>query len=168
LNYCGIDPGMTGAVALIDDSGQLLNIQDTPILLVKASTGNRTQFLESQMALLLRNITFHGDVRTCIENVHSMPKQGVRSVFSLGLGFGIWIGITAALHLSLERTEPAVWKKCMGLRSGADKAASVVLALRLFPTADLKLKKHHGRAEALLIAEFLRRKLTGQAFPALK
>ena len=45
----------------------------------------------------------------------------------------------------------------MGLASGSDKNASIVLASRLFPSASLARKKDDGRAEALLIAEWAHR-----------
>ncbi|MGL4498487.1 MAG: hypothetical protein ACRCU2_05435 [Planktothrix sp.] len=94
-----------------------------------------------------------------IENVHAMPGQGVTSMFSFGMGYGIWLGIIAALSIPVEFVTPQTWKKHYSL--GSDKESSRVTALQLFPSQseNLKLKKHHGRAEALLLAEFLRRKL---------
>jgi len=40
---------------------------------------------------------------------------------------------------------------------GKGKDASMIVAQRLFPTADIYLCKHHRRAHALLIAEFVKR-----------
>ena len=103
-----------------------------------------------------------------IENVHAMPGQGVTSMFSMGYGLGLWIMGCAALKFPIEYVEPGVWKRAMSC--GKDKNLSIQRALQLFPSATPQLKrvKDHGRAESLLIAEFLRRKLTGQTFPALK
>ncbi|MFM6207166.1 hypothetical protein, partial [Planktothrix sp.] len=94
-----------------------------------------------------------------LESVHAMPGQGVSSMFSFGLGYGVWLGIVAALNVPIEFVTPQAWKKYYSL--GPDKEASRVKALQLFPSqaSELKLKKHHGRAEALLLAEYLRRKL---------
>ena len=44
--------------------------------------------------------------------------------------------------MSLKRT----------LALGKDKEASRLRAMQLYPGADLRLKKHHGRAESLLLA----------------
>ena len=50
--------------------------------------------------------------------------------------------------------EPSKWKRALHLNS--DKEASRQLAIQLFPHAHerLVLKKHHQRAEAMLIALF--------------
>ena len=41
------------------------------------------------------------------------------------------------------------------------KARAIIIAQRLFPTVSLARKKDHGRAEALLIAEYARRHWSG-------
>jgi crossover junction endodeoxyribonuclease RuvC len=51
----------------------------------------------------------------------------------------------------------------MGIPGGADKDASRLMAQQLFPTlvSELKRKKDHGRADAVLLAEWLRRQREG-------
>ena len=89
-----------------------------------------------------------------LERVHSMPRQGVATTFAFGAAYG------CALALGNMFDEPAVlvtpnqWKKFYGL--DADKNKSSALARDMWPTAPIKLKKHNGRAEALLIANYLR------------
>ena len=64
----------------------------------------------------------------------------------------------------VEDTDPRVgplWKRTMGLDS--QKAGSLDKARLLFPTADIERKKDHGRAEALLLAEYGRRTFTRSA-----
>ncbi len=173
--FISIDPGLSGAVAAITEDGQIVSLQDTPTLAVRKGKGTKNTYVESAMASILSGLKDAADglptgvpgrrgggratgILVTIENVHSMPHQGVSSSFSFGCGFGLWLGICAALRLPIQRVEPAVWKRTMGLAAGADKNASVVLASRLFPTASLERKKDHGRAEALLLAEWARRK----------
>jgi crossover junction endodeoxyribonuclease RuvC len=48
-----------------------------------------------------------------------------------------------------------VWKKHHGL-IGTEKAASLELARSLWPEAPLKLKKDHNKADALLMALWLK------------
>jgi hypothetical protein len=50
---------------------------------------------------------------------------------------------------------PQKWKKDLKLDS--DKNKSLALARELWPLAPLERKKDNGRAEALLMAEWLRR-----------
>ena len=73
-------------------------------------------------------------------------------MFTCGLGMGVWLGILAALALPHSRVRPQVWKKAFSL--GKDKEAARLRAMQLFPGAELRLKKHHGRAEALLLARY--------------
>ena len=73
-------------------------------------------------------------------------------MFTCGLGMGVWLGILAALALPHSRVRPQVWKKALGLSK--DKEAARLRAMQLFPGAELRLKKHHGRAEALLLARY--------------
>jgi crossover junction endodeoxyribonuclease RuvC len=73
-------------------------------------------------------------------------------MFTVGVGFGLWLGIRAALQLPHTRVRPHVWKKALGLSK--DKEQARLRAQQLYPAADLRLRKHHGRAEALLLAVY--------------
>lgn len=176
--YVAIDPGLHGAVAALDEKGSIIGIWDTPIAKVKKGKGHKHVYLESQMATILGNLMplpnttqdeyYNQKIRMLgIEAVHAMPGQGVTSMFSMGTGFGIWLGIIAALRIPHERIEPAKWKREMGIAAKSDKGASVVRALQIFPRADIPASKD-GRADALLLAEWLRRKLTGEAISTPK
>ena len=154
--YVGIDPGLTGAVAVIYGEG-VVRLFDCPTLKV----GKRNQPDVARMADLIRDVCFGSVVLVGIERVHSMPGQGVASVFTFGFGAGVWHGILAALHLPYELVTPQAWKKVMMDGMPKEKDASRQRAQALFPDAELHLVKHHGRADALLIAEYVRR-TTGQ------
>jgi hypothetical protein len=189
MKFCfvGVDPGLRGAVAALDEDGRLIFAQDTPIIEVKRGKtpkGNvktRHLYLPTAMAdILVENLfdlddgprygprdktgaVASHDVIVGIESVHAMPGQGVTSMFSMGRGLGLWEGIVAALRLPVEMIDPVTWKRAMGIPAGSDKRASVELALRLFPSAPIK-RAQDGRADAVLLAEFLRRKHTGSVF----
>ena len=60
-----------------------------------------------------------------------------------GYGYGLWVGILAALQVPYTPVRPAVWKKAFSL--GKDKEQSRLRAQQLFPGADLRLRKHHGK-----------------------
>ena len=164
--FAAIDPGLSGAVAAIDSHGHIVMLSDTPTLLVKKGKGTKHVYIESAMATILRNLQGTESVRlVAIENVHAMPGQGVTSMFSMGTGLGIWLGILAALRLPYERVEPAKWKREMGIATGSDKRAGIVKASQLFPTASFRKDRGRvdtldGRADALLLCEWIRRKLT--------
>jgi crossover junction endodeoxyribonuclease RuvC len=145
----GIDPGLSGAVAALAPDGTLQALCDTPTLTLRTSRGGRQEYDVPGMVALLG--PYAGiQTRVIIEEAQAMPGQGTRSMFTIGLGMGVWLGILGALGLAYTRVRPAVWKRAMGL--GKDKEASRLRAQQLFPQADLRRKKDHGRAEALLLA----------------
>jgi crossover junction endodeoxyribonuclease RuvC len=156
--YIGIDPGLSGAVAVINDTAPVLHsVHDTPTILVEGEKTKR-KYHAAAMALLLK--PFEGTpALVVLENVHSMPKQGVASSFCFGEGLGIWKGIIAAYGLALEMPSPQRWKKLLLADQGKEKEASRYKATQLFPSlADqLSRVKDDGRAEALLMAEYGRR-----------
>lgn len=90
---------------------------------------------------------------------NSGPKMGATSAFNFGKGYGIWLGVLAALLLPYDEVHPMTWKKTIMADMSKEKDASRVKAMQCYPHAakDLNLKKHHGRADALLLAEFGRR-----------
>jgi hypothetical protein len=95
------------------------------------------------------------DVIVVVEKVHAMPKQGVSSTFKFGMAFGVALSLSKRFKTGVVMVTPQLWKKSLKLSSS--KLLSLDLARSLFPNAPLTLKKHDGRAEALLIAEWYRR-----------
>ncbi len=157
--YIGIDPGLDGAVAVLGK--HVLELFDAPSNRIMKGGKHRREYDISLMARILRAYP-SDDTVVAIEAVHAMPGQGVTSMFSMGYGFGLWRGIIAACELPCELVTPRVWKnKMVGV--GTDKNASRLRAIELFPGAanQLARKKDHGRAEALLIAECVRRRRNG-------
>lgn len=153
----GIDPGLAGGLAVLRH-GECGGVYDLPTM--AAGKTGRKMINAAAVAELLREIrvAYSGfSVAVALERPAAMPGQGVSSMFSLGDSFGALRGVVAALNLPLHLIVPAVWKRRFGLN--ADKEAARALAISLFPDAALARKKDHGRAEALLIAEFLRREI---------
>jgi crossover junction endodeoxyribonuclease RuvC len=144
----GIDPGMFGAVAALDQGGELIMVADLPIISDRSLKWVNGSELQS---LILGALQGRG-AAAIVERVSAMPKQGVASSFQFGVGFGSVLSVLQALHIRIEFVTPAVWKKSYGLSK--DKNASLHRARLLFPGADLHLAKHDGRAEALLIARY--------------
>jgi crossover junction endodeoxyribonuclease RuvC len=166
--YIGIDPGLSGALAVLAPDGTLDALWDTPTLTLRSSRGIRQEY---DMPGLVALLAPYGGSQTqvMIEESQPMPGQGVRSMFTCGLGMGVWLGVLAALEIPHTRIRPHVWKKALGL--GKDKEQARLRAMQLYPHADLRLKKHHGRAEALLLArysqQFSRRARRASGWPAM-
>ena len=147
--HIGIDPGLSGAVGILADDGALMALHDTPTLTLRVARGTRQEYDVPGMVALLQPYAAP-QAHVILEESQAMPGQGTRSMFTTGYGFGVWLGILGALGLAHTRIRPHVWKHSLGLTR--DKEQARLRAMQLFPTADLRLKKHHGRAEALLLA----------------
>ena len=135
--YIGIDPGKTGAVAILDDKGNYINVLDF-----------------GQEELMPTLIGYAPVVKFAyLEKVHSMPGQGVVSTFSFGENFGWWQGVLGSLGIPYTTIRPQDWMKKYSLhKSSSSDKPGLEVARKLFPEAPLRLKKHHNRADALLIA----------------
>lgn len=167
MTFVGIDPGLDGAVCILNGpTAPTPRFFDTPYLTVTKGKGTKRKYLPAAMAAILEPLRGFPDVLVGVELVGAMPGQGVTSMFSIGFGCGLWHGIIAGLKLPHEQITPQRWKKLFGL--GADKNASIVRALQIYPAcaSQFSRKKDHGRAEALLIAEYLRRTHTVEPPPA--
>lgn len=148
--YIGIDPGQKGGIASIAP------MAEDPLLFQMPKTPR-------DVFLCLRNLHNNKSL-AIIERSQPMPKQGVVSVFSYGVGYGVLIGCLEALDIPYVEIRPQAWKKEMlsGFNNKASKATSLRVCRRLFPTVNLIPDgcrvMQDGLAEALLIAEFGRRR----------
>ena len=149
--YIGIDPGKSGALAVLREDGKVTIFK----------------FEELAYDLILRDIANSKQRSACVlERVSAMPKQGVTSMFNFGVNFGFIQGLLTAHNIPFELVTPRKWKSEFGIT--ADKNSSITVAQRLFPAVSLlrteKCKKpDDGIAEALLLAEYARRKLGGKS-----
>ena len=145
--FIGIDPGKKGGIAYIDT-------QDNVSVTVPYS--------DTMLIDLCRHFSGVEGVVCCLEKVSARPGQGVVSMFSFGHSVGYIKGVLEARHIPYQEITPQKWKGEFGLNS--EKAASAEVCRKLFPDISLlatpKCKKpHDGMAEALLMAEYARRKL---------
>ena len=101
MAYFGVDPGKSGAIALIDKDGFTMNY-----VRLNETTGDISGFIKDYAKI----------VDYCIvEKVASRPMQGVRSVFTFGESFGLVQGLLMAHNVKFELHTPPVWMKKMGL-----------------------------------------------------
>jgi crossover junction endodeoxyribonuclease RuvC len=148
--YIGIDPGATGAIAVLDEQLKCVGVHDMPVM----QLGTRHQQVNAaELARIIQNFTPETLTHVYLEAASAMPGQGVTSMFNFGMGYGVVQGVCGALQLPLSLVRPNAWKKVAGLIN-LPKEAARTLAQQLYPEQDLSLKKHVGRADALLIARF--------------
>lgn len=151
--YLGIDPGLSGAIALFDPVANDLDVWDMPTHQVTVNGKKKRQLDLYQLGMLIDNIKPNIKLAV-IEAVSSMPKQGVASVFSFGFSAGAAQAVVAANLIPMVLVPPSVWKRRYGLSS--DKDASRQRASQLLPKhcSRWPLVKHDGRAEAALLAHY--------------
>jgi len=146
MNYIGLDPGFSGAWGMIDHHGNYQGCGDMH--------HTDKHILTNHIWLEIFEARRGDDCEVVVESVHSMPSQGVASSFKFGVAFGGAIAIAERLKCPWHLVTPQVWKKALKLDS--DKKKSLELARQLWPDAPLKRQKDNGRAEALLMAYWLR------------
>lgn len=164
----GIDPGITGAVAVMDGAN-VVRVYDTPIALVN----NKKVYDPLRMLEILQ---LAGKATVYIELVHGgifanrlgpggkPMTMGAVSAFNFGKGYGLWLGLIAALSLPHVQVAPATWKKHLLADMPKGKGASLEVAKRLYPEKALTVltrQKDEGRAEAMLIATYGYRRQSG-------
>ena len=149
-----IDPGVNGAFAVLGGEGEVVDMGELPRF---------AKFLNGVELAVIFGL--HKPELAVIEKVASRPGQGVSSVFTFGCAYGVCIGVASGLDVPVSFVTPGRWKTHFRL-TGKPKDASRELAIRLYPGAarSLGLKKHHGRADALLLARFAHDTETGRAF----
>lgn len=146
----GIDPGLTGALCVLDFKDYRLHLWDTPTVTVKTA-GSTTRKRCNTLAYRDAMDYFPLD-SLLIEQVHSTPNDGHVGAFSFGKVTGLAIGIAAGLKIPTREVNPAKWKKDMLVP--AHKEAAKARASQLFPLCvdGWKRALDHGRAEAAIIA----------------
>jgi crossover junction endodeoxyribonuclease RuvC len=147
----GIDPGLSGAIAVLGDAGEVLDLWDMPTVQLGKSGFVKNALDVAGLAKLL-DTAASCKASVFLERVNAFPGQGVASMFSLGMSFWGAAGVVSALKMPLHLVEPKDWKG--HFRLNADKELARGLASRYYPSVNLTRKKDHGRAEALLIARY--------------
>jgi crossover junction endodeoxyribonuclease RuvC len=152
----GVDPGKTGALALLDPDGHLVDVIDMP-----AATG------AALGALLRHELEAHAPHRIAVayvEQVGSRPGQGHMNVWTFAEGYGAILGALGALGVPVHLVTTPTWRRTNRItipastpkaqKSKVGKTLSRQRAVELWPTEAGRFArvKDDGRAEAALIA----------------
>ncbi len=153
MKIIGIDPGLSGAIAILENN-IVLNIFEIPVM--SEGKKNKRQLNSALLVNLLKeNINNDEEVVVVVEQVNAMPGQGVTSMFNFGQTFGAIKGICAALELPIYFVRPSKWKKHFELINSS-KDASRTKAIEMYPklSNQLSKKKDVNKSDAILIARF--------------
>ena len=143
MRVVGIDPGVTGAMAMHTD-GRLTDIDDLPVYDGRTDGAGLAQLLGT----LMPDIVY-------LEHTQPMPRNGVIASFSLGMNSGIIIGVLGSMSYPFVRVRPVAWKQKMSVLH-KDKNAVRGIVRELYPEhhAMFSRVKDHNRAEAVLISRY--------------
>ena len=143
--YIGIDPGKNGGIGFIYN---------------ETAYCRRCPATVFEMAEELKTcLDLAPDItkKAIIEVNHSMPKQGVKSVFSHGENYGKWLGILAALNIPYVQVSPGKWMNHYGTqpKERKDRKNNLKhLAQQRFPELKITL----NTSDAILLANYLKEK----------
>lgn len=178
--YIGIDPGLTGAISVLNDKGELIEIFDMPVMAkgekkVKRKIKNKLpigidegEYQRTIEAVSYKTVTIiknqinasalaiifdkYKHAVATLEMMSSRPGQHAAATFSLGESYGIIQGVLASCGISVKMVTPSKWKKYLNVK--ADKEMTRAAAIKLYPSASIHRKKDIDRAESLLIARY--------------
>jgi hypothetical protein len=149
----GIDPGLDGALAFVSlATGQVVAVFDVPTLKLKNGRvvdEYRLGALVDEWSKLV--------AEAWIEKAWPRPGEAATLSFAFGRNYGELRGAVTANLIPLREVGPAQWKRVMGVTSDKDEARLAASTLWPADAPHWPLKKHHGRAEAALIAAYGRR-----------
>ena len=153
MKIIGIDPGLSGAIAVLENN-KVLNMFDMPVM--SEGKKNKRQLNSALLvALIKENIENSKEVSVVVEQVNAMPGQGVTSMFNFGQTFGAIKGVCAALQLPIFFVRPSKWKKHFELIK-ASKDSSRTKTIEMYPhlSNQLSKKKDVNKSDAILIARY--------------
>ena len=153
MKIIGIDPGLSGAIAVLEDN-KVLGIYDMPVM--AEGKKNKRQLNSAQLVNIIKdNINTKEEITVVVEQVNAMPGQGVTSMFNFGQTFGAIKGVCAALNLSIFFVRPSKWKKHFELiNSSKDSSRTKVIEMYPSLSRQLSKKKDVNKSDAILIARF--------------
>lgn len=146
----GVDPGLTGAIALMElSTADLVSVHDIPTLQLK----KKKKIDVYSLVQLLDSMSQDTQVAV-VEEVTASPQMGVVSAFNFGFGTGLLHAAIASSFMTIKTIKPSIWKPALGLNR--DKNKSRERAIKLWPKQAhlFARKKDDGRAEAALLAWF--------------
>ena len=153
MKIIGIDPGLSGGIAVLENN-KILNMFDMPVM--AEGKKNKRQLNSAQLVSLIKdNIKVNEEIVVVVEQVNAMPGQGVNSMFNFGQTFGAIKGVCAALELPIFFVRPSKWKKHFELINSS-KDSSRTKAIEMYPALSNQLakKKDVNKSDAILIARY--------------
>ena len=169
--YVGIDPGQQGAYAAVTETGTAVAVH-TPFKQKRQRLNKRDKRGRYKYRVVDSNYDFREIFKffrwlkklessgtrivVAIERQCTRPTDAKQVCFMVGRNQMLWEAMAGALGFKPRLIMPTAWKPKY-VSKGATKAESVRVCKKLYPEVDLPLAKDEARAEAILIADYVRR-----------
>lgn len=159
--FIGIDPGNSGAIAIIYEGMGTYDAYPLPVVKYKVGKRNRTMIDIPEFiwmfGTMVNNCNGIEPVYVCLERVGARPDQGVTSMFNFGFGYGVLTGISHCFSKDVKSVTPQKWKKTV-LSDDHTKGGAIEYVNNFFPYVNLmpgrKKVPHDGMADAMCIAQY--------------
>ena len=151
--FCGIDPGFSGAIAILDFNSDIVHYMDMPVYTIL----KKRVLDEPAICMTFRK---YNPMIVGIEKAQTMPGQGLVSSGRYMDSYGFLRGMCVGLKYQYHLIRPTSWKKKMLFDMPKDKHSSIVKVGQLYPEIELLRKKDHGIADAILIARYMISEIT--------
>ena len=154
--FAGIDPGLNGALVIIDGQTDKI-VFANPLPLIDSPEKTRKDI--DSLALTMYLEAFRKDLHClALEKVHARPMQGVVSTFTFGRVYGKIMACLELLGISHIFVPPSVWTKVILPEGIQDKKGSIDFFKSRWENSYLFPGKrklpHDGIADAGCLAEF--------------
>lgn len=142
----GVDPGNSGALVVLKETGEFVDSMMIPLV----SSGKSNRVNGAAVAAFLSRFNI---VHAYIEKVGVMPKNGAVSMFTFGHAAGLVEGVVTGQMIPVTLLTPQFWKKAANLVN-KPKDAARSRCVQLYPHARILDTKAKGQAvgDAILIA----------------
>jgi hypothetical protein len=152
--FLGIDGGHAGGICVLQGK----SIIEKTTMPVMKTTDSRNEYDYMSITKFLEK---YPDAIVIFEKAHATPMLGTVQAFNFGKSFGAMIGILSALRMRYHIVHAKTWQNILfrDQPSGDTKAASRIVATRLFPDEDFlptprSKKLHDGLTDATLLAYY--------------
>lgn len=151
--YIGIDNGLSGGIAFVDDKENIRGVIPMPVI-----KGKKTEYDIGRIVHHIKLMhSVEKDMVAILEQAHVRPVSGKRACFMTGMCYGIMQGLLNALNISCVIVSPNQWMK--EILTGADKKdkkGSIKYCLRKYPNHDFtptakSRKVHDGMTDAVCL-----------------
>lgn len=152
--YAGLDPGLRGWLACVDDSGHVVQTTRAPTR--ATGEGDRREYDVQGMAALLFGLPAVGLL--LIERQQPMPddRRGAIGAWASGYGYGLWIALLCAADIPTRAVQPGGWKRAAGVlvpvqrrAKGAARETAEARSMRLAARRDEGKRLACERARAI-------------------